>query len=82
MSEQTSSNLATIWFCEDLYTPGDSGFATTKREAEGYVSGNRGYDNYDGSKFKACARDGWAKPAIRIEVLPAVKEALLEQCKA
>ena len=67
----------TIWFCEDLDDPRQSGFGRTKRDAERYVSGNRGYDYYVGSGFGECVKDGWAKRAVKIDVPPAVAAVLL-----
>lgn len=70
-----------LWMCEDLDSPADSGFGKTRRDAERYVSGNRGYDGYDGTGFKECVADGWAKPAVRIDVPTPVAAVLLERCR-
>lgn len=67
-----------LWMCEDLDDASQSGFAATKRDAERRVSGNRGYDYYDGTGFKQCVADGWAKPAVCITVPAPVAAVLLE----
>jgi hypothetical protein len=69
--------MKTIWFCEDLSQPENSGFGDTKVEAESLVSGNYGYDDYNGANFKQCVADGWSKPAVRITVHEAVAACLL-----
>ncbi len=69
-----------IWFCEDIEDPEQSGFGKSKNDAERYVSGNRGYDYYTGEDFCQCALDGWAKPAIQIDVPDAVALVCLANC--
>lgn len=71
--------MVTIWFCEDMGN-GGHGYGKTKREAETYVSGNRCYDYYDHSGFASCVEDGWAKPAVRIQVPKPVADSLLAMC--
>jgi len=75
--------IVTLWMCEDLGgdDPPQHGFGRTKGEAERYVSGNRGYDGYDGSGFGECVADGWAKPAVRIVVPEGVAAVLLARCR-
>ena len=68
-----------IWYveCTDgIY----HGYGRTRGDAESYVSGNYGYDYYDGSGFKDCVADGWAKRAVVIVVPRLVAETLLNTC--
>lgn len=62
------NKLITIWICEDLDSPGESGFGLTKYDAERHVSGNRGYDDYNRSGFNECLKDGWCKKAYKYNV--------------
>lgn len=68
-----------LWFVEDT-DGGPHGYGKSRKEAESFVSGNRGYDYYDGSGFKECLADGWAKPAVVINVPKPVAETLLGTC--
>ena len=72
-----------IWFCEDLGSEKtlDHGYGETKQDAEAFVSGNRGYDGYDGSNFADCLADEWANEAIEIEVPKPVADTLLRTCR-
>lgn len=74
-----------IWFCEDVgnceqFFTREHGFGTTKEEAESFVSGNRGYDYYDGSGIAECIADGWAKEAVEVEMPDAIAKYLLACC--
>lgn len=69
-----------LWFVEDT-DGGPHGYGKTRKEAEAFVSGNRAYDDYDGSRFRQCVADGWAKPAVEITVPEPVAATLLDTCK-
>ena len=65
-----------VWFVED--TDGQNhGYGLTEQQAQTFVMNNRGYDT-----FAECVSDGWAKPAVVIEVLEPVAQTLLNTCKA
>lgn len=73
--------LVKIWFCEYLGTPDigfDHGYGRLKQDAQDYVKMNlsRNYEPYS-----RLVMDGWAKPAVRIEVPEAVAETLILTCR-
>lgn len=69
-----------LWMAEDLDDSSQSGFGYTKKAAESYVAGNRGFDHYNRTGIQECKDNAWMHEAVEIEVPYPVGVILLNNC--